>query len=373
MGKNSSVANHNTRQYKALTSPEYTVRGKFSWFQKNRPIAFRDERIENMWAESLNVAPVFNIREGMLIMFRVNNKSLSIFNGTQAIITKIRASELDPSFVESVDVSRLVSKDATDLVNIKRWEKERPVYDKRAGAGKKTLKYSHFMFCPAWAITVHKSQGATLDKVVSNLTRTEMFLPNQGYVVVSRVRSLADLELDNLDLSIFGSDPEVTQFYKLHGLLPAEILDLPEPGDLDVDVQDLCGLSKDGETIRNPDFSRTAECIIKEYGVYAIYDEGVFAVREAELDSGEKTAETTAERIEWASVTDFISPVFVERTDGISALDLAFGRRTFIIRFDPCLKIRRVTVSGYVIKNFPECRVTGKGTLTCGLVEIKSF
>ncbi|RSX54861.1 ATP-dependent endonuclease [Bifidobacterium dolichotidis] len=58
----------------------------------------------------------------------------------------------------------------------------------------------------AWAITIHKSQGMTLDRAVMDLKRT--FAPGMGYVALSRVGSLDGLYLQGVSDRMFMISPE---------------------------------------------------------------------------------------------------------------------------------------------------------------------
>ena len=58
----------------------------------------------------------------------------------------------------------------------------------------------------AWAITIHKSQGMTLDRAVMDLRRT--FAPGMGYVALSRVESLDGLYLAGGNERMFLVSPD---------------------------------------------------------------------------------------------------------------------------------------------------------------------
>ncbi len=66
----------------------------------------------------------------------------------------------------------------------------------------------------AYAFTIHKSQGQTLDNVILDL-QSHIFAPGQLYVALSRVKSLNGLYLTKpVSLSDIIVDPEVTDFMK---------------------------------------------------------------------------------------------------------------------------------------------------------------
>lgn len=63
----------------------------------------------------------------------------------------------------------------------------------------------------AWALTIHKSQGATLDYVVCDLQGC--FTSGQAYVALSRARSMLGLRIKNFNAKLVTADSLVEAFY----------------------------------------------------------------------------------------------------------------------------------------------------------------
>lgn len=64
----------------------------------------------------------------------------------------------------------------------------------------------------AWAITIHKSQGMTLDKIKCNLGSA--FAEGQVYVAVSRVKTLNGLFIESFNINNVKANKKVIEFYQ---------------------------------------------------------------------------------------------------------------------------------------------------------------
>jgi ATP-dependent exoDNAse (exonuclease V) alpha subunit len=64
----------------------------------------------------------------------------------------------------------------------------------------------------AWAITIHKSQGMSLDAAVIDLSKS--FVPGMGYVALSRVRTLEGMKLTGINNMALMVNPDVSEMDK---------------------------------------------------------------------------------------------------------------------------------------------------------------
>lgn len=131
------------------------------------------------------------LKKDAVVMFVKNNFEAGYVNGTLGRVVDF---EDDMPVVRTHDGKKIyVSQDT--------WEIE--------DEGKVLASVAQLPLRLAWAITVHKSQGMTLDAAVMDLSKS--FVPGQGYVALSRVRDLEGLGLLGISNMALMVDPYVLE------------------------------------------------------------------------------------------------------------------------------------------------------------------
>jgi ATP-dependent exoDNAse (exonuclease V) alpha subunit len=135
------------------------------------------------------------LKEGALVMFRQNDPELKYVNGTLGTITKLKDNEV-----------------RVELLNGRTIDLKPSSFNVLDAEGEVVATATNFPLNLAWACTIHKAQGATLDKAHVDLRG--VWEHGQSYVALSRVRSLEDLTLEGYSPNGFKLDPAVREFYR---------------------------------------------------------------------------------------------------------------------------------------------------------------
>jgi hypothetical protein len=146
------------------------------------------------------------LKPGAKVMLLRNDPAGRWVNGTIARVSRL---ESDQVWVEVEGEEHEVERAS--------WENRRYAYDKDAESIVETVAgtFKQFPLRLAWALTIHKSQGLTLDKVYIDLGRGT-FAHGQAYVALSRCRTLEGLALARpLRPSDILFDPAVTAYRRL--------------------------------------------------------------------------------------------------------------------------------------------------------------
>ncbi|MGH9463565.1 MAG: AAA family ATPase [Vicinamibacteria bacterium] len=131
------------------------------------------------------------LKRGARVMFTRNNPAEGFVNGTLGTVVEFKKDSGYP-VVRTHD-------DRTITAEPVEWSIEE--------AGRRVAKITQVPLRLAWAITVHKSQGLSLDAAIMDLSGT--FEYGQGYVALSRVRTLAGLHVLGINDRAFEVHPEV--------------------------------------------------------------------------------------------------------------------------------------------------------------------
>ena len=126
------------------------------------------------------------IKKGAQVMFVKNDPDKRFINGMLGEVEEVSD--------DSISV-RLSGKDNIVKVEPTAWENIRYHMNEETHKIESTKigSFMQYPIKPAWAITIHKSQGLTFDKAV--IDAHEAFSPGQAYVALSRCRSLDGMVL----------------------------------------------------------------------------------------------------------------------------------------------------------------------------------
>ncbi len=160
---------------------------------------------------------VLYLKQGATVMFTKNNTGAGFVNGTLGTVVGFESSTQYP-IVKTLE-GKKISVEPMDWVISEGDEIQ--------------AKISQLPLRLAWALTIHKSQGVSLDAAVMDLSQA--FEYGQGYVALSRVRTLSGVHLLGVNAKAFEVHPAVLEqdrSYRQDSLKAETIYSRMSPEDL---------------------------------------------------------------------------------------------------------------------------------------------
>ena len=145
--------------------------------------------IEKIFKSSL-VLETIELKKDAVVMFIKNNHELGYVNGTTGVVVDFDKETQLP--IVKTSHGHLIKTPLED------WTMEND-------SGNIVAKVSQIPLKLAWAITIHKSQGMTLDSAEIDLSKT--FEVGQGYVALSRIKNIEGLRLMGFNDLALAVDP----------------------------------------------------------------------------------------------------------------------------------------------------------------------
>lgn len=160
-------------------------------------------------AERLPAPQNLELKPGAQVMFTKNDSTKRWVNGTLGIVREVRQGMV------RVELAFSPSRAVVDVLPATwdsfkyRWDEATESIDKKA-----TGQYIQIPLMLAWATTIHKSQGKTLDAIEIDLEGGS-FASGQTYVALSRCREIDNIKLTRpIRPADVICDAEIARFYR---------------------------------------------------------------------------------------------------------------------------------------------------------------
>ena len=206
---NDAVDKRNTFMLNSLASEDqqYTINACDSVTGQTRHIDL--STVSDKRSETGNLHSVLKIAVGARVMLTVNvNVSDGLVNGARGEIvhiianadhkvTKILVKFDDPNVGQQAIKCSVYRNTYSNAVPLSKVEVK---FYARGRRGSEITRYQ-FPLTLAWATTIHKVQGLTLNEIVVDMDGSSRFSPGQAYVAFSRVKTLEGLYILNFNAS----------------------------------------------------------------------------------------------------------------------------------------------------------------------------
>ena len=154
---------------------------------------------------------LLRLKEGAQVMFIKNDPDGRYVNGTIGKVTALSADSISVQIREKGTANEIkVAKMDWDIIKYKPGKNDDEIESEVVGT------FNQYPLKLAWAVTIHKSQGKTFDKVIIDMGRGA-FETGQTYVALSRCRTLEGIILkQKLQPKDIMVDQRVVAFYQQH-------------------------------------------------------------------------------------------------------------------------------------------------------------
>lgn len=194
-----SVDNFNKREFDKLDIEEiydYEVESTYLGIKANKMSSEEKLYLESQLDKDFPYEPELSLCVGCQVMLLINKDvEAGLVNGSRGVIVGFEEDRPKVRFMNGME----------ELIDFYEWEYE-------INALNKVLR-KQIPLKLAWAITVHKSQGCTLDCVEIDIGKS-VFEYGQSYVALSRVKTLEGLFIKDIDVDKIRSHPKVIAFYQ---------------------------------------------------------------------------------------------------------------------------------------------------------------